>query len=69
MQRERQLAAGGSVAGANNQATLKAADYLLQAKVLYSDSDAGGSGGGLGRCSSAASGSNRRSSRARRCSP
>ena len=48
LQRERQLAAGGSVAGANNQATLKAADYLLQAKVLYSDSDAGGSGGGLG---------------------
>lgn len=34
--------------GVNNQATLKAADYLLQAKVLYSDSDAGGSGGGLG---------------------
>jgi hypothetical protein len=28
LQRERQLAAGGSVAGANNQATLKAADYL-----------------------------------------
>ena len=48
LQRERQLAAGGSVAGANNQATLKAADYLLQAKVLYSDSDAGGSGGCLG---------------------
>lgn len=48
LQRERQLAAGGSVAGANNQATLKAADYLLQAKVLYSDSDSGGSGGGLG---------------------
>lgn len=48
LQRERQLAAGGSVAGANNQATLKAADYLLQAKVLYSDNDAGGSGGGLG---------------------
>lgn len=48
LQRERQLAAGGSVAGANNQATLKAADYLLQAKVLYSDNDSGGSGGGLG---------------------
>jgi len=48
LQRERQLAAGGSVAGANNQATLKAADYLLQAKVIYSDNDSGGSGGGLG---------------------
>ena len=48
LQRERQLAAGGSVAGANNQATLKAADYLLQAKGLYSDNDSGGSGGGLG---------------------
>lgn len=48
LQRERQLAAGGSVAGANNQATLKAADYLLQAKVLYSDNDSGGNGGGLG---------------------
>ena len=48
LQRERQLASGGSVAGANNQATLKAADYLLQAKVLYSDNDSGGSGGGLG---------------------
>ncbi len=48
LQRERELAAGGAVAGANNQATLKAADYLLQAKVLYSDNDSGGSGGGLG---------------------
>ena len=48
LQRERQLAAGGSVAGANNQATLRAADYLLQAKVLYSDNDSGGSGAGLG---------------------
>jgi curli biogenesis system outer membrane secretion channel CsgG len=48
LQRERELAAGGSVAGAHNQATLKAADYLLQAKVIYSDSDSGGSGGGLG---------------------
>ena len=48
LQRERQLAAGGAVAGANNQATLKAADYLLQAKVLYSDNDSGDSGGGLG---------------------
>jgi len=48
LQRERQLAAGVSVARANHQATLKAADYLLQAKVLYSDNDSGGSGGGLG---------------------
>lgn len=48
LQRERELAAGGSVAGANNQATLKAADYLLQARVVYSDNDSGGSGGGLG---------------------
>jgi curli biogenesis system outer membrane secretion channel CsgG len=46
--RERQLAAGGAVANANNQATLRAADYLLQAKVLYSCSDSGGNGGGLG---------------------
>lgn len=48
LQRERELAAGGAVAGANNQATLKAADYLLQAKVLYSDDNASGSGAGLG---------------------
>lgn len=48
LQRERQLAAGGAVAGANNQATLRAADYLLSAKVLYSDNDSGGGGGGLG---------------------
>lgn len=48
LQRERELAAGGSVAGASNHATLKAADYLLQAKVVYSDNDSGGSGGGLG---------------------
>ena len=48
LQRERQLAAGGAVAGTGNAATLRAADYLLQAKVLYSDSDAGGSGAGLG---------------------
>jgi len=48
LQRERELAAGGSVADANNQATLKAADYLLQARVVYSDNDSGGSGGGLG---------------------
>lgn len=35
LQRERQLAAGGSVAGANNQAAPKAADYLLHAKLLF----------------------------------
>lgn len=48
LNRERELAAGGSVAGASNHATLRAADYLLTAKVLYSDNNAGGSGGGLG---------------------
>lgn len=35
------------VAGANNQAALKAADYLLHAKLLYSDNDPGSSGGRL----------------------
>ncbi|MDX3911612.1 MAG: CsgG/HfaB family protein [Sphingobium sp.] len=48
LQRERALAAGGTVANGNTQATLLAADYLLTARVLYSDGDAGGSGGGLG---------------------
>ncbi len=50
LQRERQLAAGGSVANgaALNQATLRAADYLLTAQVLYSDSNARGGGGGVG---------------------
>jgi hypothetical protein len=47
LQRGRQLAAGGSVAGANNQAALKAADYQLHAKLLYSDNDPGSSGGRL----------------------
>ena len=47
LQRERQLAAGGSVAGANNQAALKAADYLLHAKLLFSDNDPGSGGGRL----------------------
>jgi hypothetical protein len=48
LQRERELASGGSVAGARNAATLRAADYLLTAKVIYTDSNAGGSGlGGL----------------------
>ncbi|NLS27462.1 hypothetical protein S2M10_24580 [Sphingomonas sp. S2M10] len=48
MQRERELAAGGSDAGASNQATLKSADYLLTAKVLYTDGNAGGRGFGAG---------------------
>lgn len=48
LQRERALAAGGTVAGGNPQATLLAADYLLTARVLYTDNNAGGSGGGLG---------------------
>lgn len=48
LQRERQLAAGGSVAGAANTASLRAADYLLTAKVVYADSNAGGNGIGLG---------------------
>ena len=48
LQRERALAAGGTVANGNTQATLLAADYLLTARVLYSDGNAGGSGGGLG---------------------
>jgi len=48
LQRERALAAGGTVSNGNTQATLLAADYLLTARVLYSDGNAGGSGGGLG---------------------
>lgn len=48
LQRERELAAGGSIAGASNQATLKGADYLLTAKVLYTDGNAGGRGFGAG---------------------
>lgn len=48
LQRERALAAGGAIANGNTQATLLAADYLLTARVLYSDGNAGGSGGGLG---------------------
>jgi hypothetical protein len=48
LQRERALAAGGTVAGGNTQGALLAADYLLTARVLYSDGNAGGSGGGLG---------------------
>ena len=37
-------AAGGSVAGARNTASLRAADYMLTAKVIYSDNNAGGAG-------------------------
>jgi hypothetical protein len=48
LQRERALAAGGTVANGNTQATLLAADYLLTARVLYSDGNAGGAAGGLG---------------------
>ena len=50
LQRERELAAGGSVANGTtlNKATLRAADYLLSASVLYSDGNSGGGGGGIG---------------------
>jgi len=50
LQRERALAAGGSVANgqALTGATLTAADYLLQAQVLYSDANSRGGGGGVG---------------------
>ena len=48
LQRERELAAGGSVAGARNTASLRAADYMLTAKVIYSDNNAGGAGGLVG---------------------
>jgi len=50
LQRERQLAGSGSVSngGAYNQATLRAADYLLSEQVLYSDSNSSGGGGGIG---------------------
>jgi len=48
LQRERALASGGTIANGNTQATLLAAEYLLTARVLYSDGNAGGSGGGLG---------------------
>ena len=48
LQRERELAAGGSVAAGSNAASLRAADYLLTAQVVYSDSNAGGNGGAIG---------------------
>jgi curli biogenesis system outer membrane secretion channel CsgG len=55
LQRERALAAGGSVANrqAFTGATLTAADYLLQAQVLYSDANSRGGGGGGGAFGSA----------------
>ena len=48
LQRERELAAGGSVAAGSNAASLRAADYLLTAQVVYSDTNAGGNGGTIG---------------------
>lgn len=50
LQRERALAAGGAVENGDSLAapTLKAADYLLSAQVLYSDANSRGSGGGIG---------------------
>lgn len=50
LQRERALAAGGSVENGQSlgAATLKAADYLLSAQLLYSDANSRGSGGGVG---------------------
>lgn len=48
LQRERELAAGGSVAAGGNAASLRAADYLLTAQVVYSDNNAGGNGGAIG---------------------
>lgn len=46
LQREREMA-GSTTAGAKTN-TLRAADYLLTASVVYSDGDAGGYGGGAG---------------------
>ena len=50
LQRERSLAAGGAVenGAALGKATLKAADYLLSAQVLYSDANSRGGAGGVG---------------------
>lgn len=48
LQRERALAAGGQVNGAEPGATIGAADYLLTAEVVYQDENAGSRGGGLG---------------------
>ncbi|WP_313803276.1 CsgG/HfaB family protein [Sphingobium sp.] len=50
LQRERALAAGGAVENgkALGGATLKAADYLLSAQLLYSDANSRGGGGAVG---------------------
>jgi hypothetical protein len=50
LQRERELAAGGSVANGSalNKPTLRAADYLMSATVLYSDGNSSGGGAGIG---------------------
>lgn len=50
LQKERALAAGGSVENGNALigATLKAADYLLTSRVLYSDGNVSGGGGAFG---------------------
>lgn len=50
LQKERLLAAGGSVenGSALTDATLKAADYLLTAQVLYTDNNSKGGGAGGG---------------------
>ncbi len=48
LQRERELAAGGSVAAGSNAASLRAADFLLTAQVVYSDNNASGNGGAIG---------------------
>lgn len=50
LQRERSLAAAGAVEnGATlGKATLKAADYLLSAQVVYSDANSRGGAGGVG---------------------
>lgn len=48
LQRERELAAGGAVANGGAAATLRAADYLLNTSVVYSDGNAGRGGGAMG---------------------
>ena len=48
LQRERELAAGGSVAAGSNAASLRAAGFLLTAQVVYSDNNASGNGGAIG---------------------
>jgi Curli production assembly/transport component CsgG len=48
LQRERALAAGGSVSGGTAGATLQAAAYMLTAQIVYSDEKSRASGGGIG---------------------